>query len=152
MGQLRLLFHPTKTASWKKILRTFCFMEIKGSWLSETPVGLCFIKSTETITTVRQHQFKVSFTRTLLLYLIQPEWIMFTVGNVDRYIDRYIGRRSGRQSIDTRSTLGRLSIETRSRVDRVSIECRSTLDRVSAECRSTIDRYVDRLSVDWRSI
>lgn len=34
--------------------------------------------------------------------------IMFTIGN----IDRYIGRHSGRHSIDTRSTLGRLSIVT----------------------------------------
>ena len=37
--------------------------------------------------------------------------IMFTVGNVDRYIDRYIGRRSGRQSIDTRSILDRHSVD-----------------------------------------
>ena len=29
---LRLLFHPTKTAGWKKLLRTFCFIEIIGSW------------------------------------------------------------------------------------------------------------------------
>ena len=78
--------------------------------------------------------------------------ITFTVGNVDRYIDRYIGRRSGRQSIDTRSILNRHSVDCRSRVDRLSIECRSTVDRVSIDRRSTVDRYVDRLSIDWRSI
>ena len=59
--------------------------------------------------------------------------IMFTVGNVDRYI----GRRSGRQSIDTRSTLGRLSIESRPSVDRLSIDCRSSIDRHSVDCRPT---------------
>ena len=58
--------------------------------------------------------------------------IMFTVGNVDRYI----GRRSGRQSIDTRSILDRHSVDCRSRVDRLSIECRSTVD----EYQSTVDR------------
>ena len=49
--------------------------------------------------------------------------IMFTVGNVDRYIDRYIDQRSGRQLIDTRSILDRHSVDCRSRVDRLSIEC-----------------------------
>ena len=57
-----------------------------------------------------------------------PLRIMFTVGNVDRYI----GRRSGRQSIDTRSILDRHSVDCRSRVDRLYIECRTTVDR--GEC------------------
>ena len=52
--------------------------------------------------------------RKMLLFETKRTKIMFTVGNVDRYIDRYSGRRSGRHSIDTRSTLGRHSVDTRS--------------------------------------
>jgi len=52
--------------------------------------------------------------------------IMFTAGNVDRYIDRHIGRRSGRHSIDTRSPLRRLSIDTRSRCMSADIAFRVT--------------------------
>ena len=74
--------------------------------------------------------------------------IMFTVGNVDRYI----GRRSGRQSIDTRSTLGRLSIEGRPTLDRVSIDSRSSVHRLSIDCPSTGGRYSGRrTSTEYRS-
>ena len=62
-------------------------------------------------------------------------WIMFTVGNVDRYIERYIGRRSGRHSIDTWSPLGRLSIDTRLRLGCYSVDSRSMVGR--DVCRTT---------------
>ena len=48
----------------------------------------------------------------------QINGIMFTVGNVHRYI----GRRSGRHSIDTRSPLGRPSIDTRLRLGWYSVD------------------------------
>ena len=78
-------------------------------------------------------------------------WIMFTVGNVDRYI----GRHSGRQSIDTRSTVDRESTDYPSSVDRVSIECQSTVDRLltamSIDCPSTGGRYSGRrTSTEYR--
>ena len=38
--------------------------------------------------------------------IAKENWILFTVGNVDRDIGRYSGRYSGRHSVDTRSTLG----------------------------------------------
>ena len=55
---------------------------------------------------------------------VKTHRIMFTVGNVDRYI----GRRSGRHSIDTRSILARYSIDTRSSLGRLPIASRPTGD------------------------
>ena len=77
---------------------------------------------------------------------VGKNWIMFTVGNVDRYI--------GRHSIDTRSPLGR-SILNRHSVATWSIDTQSTLGRHSVVCRSPVDRHsiatlsiVDQQSVD----
>ena len=50
--------------------------------------------------------------------------IMFTVGNVDRYI----GRHSIDIAVDSRSTVSRLSIHWRSRGGRLSIDSRQTVD------------------------
>ena len=70
--------------------------------------------------------------------------IMFTVGNVDRYIDRYVGRRSGRQSIDTRSTVDRESTDYRSSVDRLS----TSINRLSIDCRPLRRSTVHGLAID----
>ena len=60
-------------------------------------------------------------------WLHQKDGIMFTVGNVDRYI----GRRSGWQSID-------YSIDTRSTGDRVWTECQLSIDRLSTTTSTDI--------------
>ena len=65
--------------------------------------------------------------RKLRLSLEDRRRIMFTVGNVDRYVDRYIGGHSIDIAVASRSTVDRLCIDTRSTVDRQSIACRSTV-------------------------
>ena len=83
-----------------------------------------------------------------LLLITQMQWILFTVGNVDRDIGRYSGRYSGRQSVDSRSILGRQSVDSRSIVGRQSVDTRSTLGRYSVDTRSILGRYSGQQSVD----
>ena len=86
-------------------------------------------------------------------YFVQR--IMFTVGNVDRYIDRYIGRHSIDIAVPSRSTVDRLAIDSRSTLDRLwsrggqqSIDCRSRGGRQSIDCRTPRDRVSNDIAVD----
>ena len=49
-----------------------------------------------------------------LTKIIHPNWIIFTIGSVDRYV----GRLSGRHSVETWSIVGRHSFDSRSIVSR----------------------------------
>ena len=73
-------------------------------------------------------------------------WILFTMGNVDRDIGRHSGQCSGRYSVDTRSILGRQSVDTRSALGRQSVDI--AVNRRSIVGRDTVDSRSRCVSAD----
>ena len=74
--------------------------------------------------------------------------IMFTVGN----IDRYIGRHSIDLAVASRSTVDRVSVDIavdapRPNIGHMSVVYRSTVGDMSVNCRW----HIDQLSVAYRS-
>ena len=91
-------------------------------------------------------------------------WILFTVGNVDRYIDRWPiyhrhmtdirSRCVDEISPDTRPmvylSVDRMSVDTRPTVDNLSIDSRSTVGRQAVDCRATVDRLSTAIAMECR--
>ena len=82
----------------------------------------------------------------------EMQTMMFTVGNVDRYVDRYIGRHSIDIAIANRSTVDRVAVDIavdapRPHIGHMSVVYRPTVGDMSVNCRW----HIGQLSVAYKS-